>query len=158
MHTDHVIGAPTSSLIVSTIPIFFPILLIFFMWECRTCYIWQFSIYSSHVFWCHYFLVHSGDCSGTSTAISIFHGQSEILAGQFHWNGTRIHRNDWNPAGISGASVRACSSALFHSGRPQCAWIFWIVLQVVLLIPVLSEVAKAVKIISLVNIMVSQYI
>jgi hypothetical protein len=49
--------------------------------------------------------VHSGDCSGLKTGITKFRGWSENLAGKFHWNGTGIHRNDRNPAGICRASL-----------------------------------------------------
>ena len=35
------------------------------------------------------------------------------MAGEFHWNGTGICRNDPNPAGISGASIRALHTAPF---------------------------------------------
>ena len=57
-------------------------------------------------FQCHSVPVNSGDCSGEITGISKFCGRSEILAGKFHWNGTGIRRNDQNPAGICGASLR----------------------------------------------------
>ena len=53
-------------------------------------------------FQCHSVPVHSGVNSG----IAKFCGRSEILAGKFNWNGTGIHRNDWNPAGICRASLR----------------------------------------------------
>ena len=46
-------------------------------------------------FQCHSVPVNSGDCSSEITRISKFCGRSEILAGKFCWNGTRIHRNDW---------------------------------------------------------------
>ena len=57
-------------------------------------------------FQCHSVPVNSGECSGEITGILKFHGRSEILAGKFHWNGTGMCRNDRNPAGICGASLR----------------------------------------------------
>ena len=48
---------------------------------------------------------HSGDCSSINTRITIFCGQREILAGGFYLNGTKIHRNDWNPTGICRVSL-----------------------------------------------------
>ena len=57
---------------------------------------------------CHWILVpfHSKDCSSEITGITNFHGRSEIFAGKFYWNGTRICRNDQNLARICGASLR----------------------------------------------------
>ena len=40
---------------------------------------------------------------------------SEILAGGFHWNGTGIHRNDWNTVAISGVLIRVLHSICWVS-------------------------------------------
>ena len=87
--------------------------LYFSIWNYKIYHIWQFLVFIPVTgFQCHSVPVNSGDCSGEITRISKFRGRSEILAGKFHWNGTGIHRNDQNPAGICGASqfciLRAC--------------------------------------------------
>ena len=86
---------------------FFLIFFLFFHLKLQNLpYLAIFSVIPVTGFQCHSILVNSRDCSGEITAISNFHGRSEILAGKFPWNGTRIHRNYWNPAGICGASLR----------------------------------------------------
>ena len=104
MRTDHV----NSSANITTPSLFFPDFFpIFFIWNYKIYHIWQFLVFIPVTgFQCHSILVNSGDCSSEITGISKFRGRSEILAGKFHWNSTRIHQNDRNPAGICGASLR----------------------------------------------------
>ena len=105
MRTDHVVSAPTSSPIMSTMFIFFLILLLFFVWICKTCHIWQFlasiPVMDSSA-------IPFQSIPGTVLVWVPEYQYFKILAGEFHWNGTRICRNDQNLAGISGASIRAC--------------------------------------------------
>ena len=79
----------------------------FFIWNYKNYHIWQFLVFIPVTgFQCHSVPANSGDCSSEITGISKFRGRSEILAGKFHWNDTGIRRNDRNPAGICGASLR----------------------------------------------------
>ena len=104
MRTDHVNSSATSPHHPYFFLIFFPI---FFIWNYKIYHIWQFLVFILVTgFHCHSVLVNSRDCSGEITGILKFHSRSEILAGKFHWNGTGIHQNDRNPAGICGASLR----------------------------------------------------
>ena len=109
MRTDHV----NSSATPPHHPYFFLIFFLFFFHlNYKIYHNWQFLVFIPVTgFQCHSVPVNSGDCSGEITGISKFRGRSEILAGKFHWNGTGIHRNDRNPTGICGASLRP---------RPNC--------------------------------------
>ena len=90
----------------------------FFIWNYKIYHIWQFLVFIPVTgFQYHSVPVNSGDCSGEITRISKFHGRSEILAGKFHWNGTRICRNDRNPAGICRASLRPCWRLWLDTGK-----------------------------------------
>ena len=89
------------------------------------CHIWQFLVFILVTgFQCHSVLVNSGDCSSEITRISKFCGRSEIFAGKFHWNGTGICRNDRNPAGICGASLRPQSTVPTQYRRAYAS-MFW---------------------------------
>ena len=104
MRTDYVHSLAKSPHHPYSCPDFFPI---FFIWNYKIYHIWQFLVFIPVTgFQCHSVPVNSRDCSGEITRISKFRGRSEILAGKFHWNGTGICRNDRNPAGICGASLR----------------------------------------------------
>ena len=102
---------------ITTPPLFFSEFFpIFFIWNYKIYHIWQFLVFIPVTgFQCHSVPANSGDCSGEITGISKFRGRSEILAGKFHWNGTGIHRNDRNPAGICGASLRPHQKRLFFA-------------------------------------------
>ena len=120
MRTDHVNSSATSPHHPYFFREFFPN---FFIWNYKIYHIWQFLVFILVTgFQCHSVLVNSGDCSGEITRISKFHGRSEILAGKFHWNGTRIRWNDRNPAGICGASLRPRPFALPGPDLMEVAW------------------------------------
>ena len=101
MRTDHVVSAPTSSPIMSTIPNFLSDFITIFHLSLQNLpYLAIFSIHSSHAF-------HSSPSRGLFQCKYRNINISKFMAGEFHWNGTGICRNDRNPAGISGASIRA---------------------------------------------------
>ena len=113
MRTDPVNSPATSP----RHPYFFPE---FFHLNYKIYHIWQFLVLIPVTgFQCHSVLVNSGDCSSEITGISKFRGRSEILAGKFHWNGTRICWNDQNAAGICGASLRPHLSTGRHQVLEQ---------------------------------------
>ena len=89
----------------------------FLIWNYNICLIGPFLVFILVTgFQCHSVLVNSGDCSSAITGISKFPGRSEILAGKFHWNGTGIHQNDWNLAGIC-ASLRPPNTVRILFGK-----------------------------------------
>ena len=131
MRTDHVNHSATSPHHLYFFPDFFSF---FFHLNYKIYHIWQFLVFIPVTgFQCHSVPVNSGDCSGEITGISKFRGRSEILAGKFHWNGTGIRRNDRNPAGICGASLRPRQygelSTVFNLSLLDSSGFLWIPLE-----------------------------
>ena len=112
MRTDHVISTPTSSPIVSTIPIFFfNFITIFHVKIQNLPYLAIFSIHSSHAFQYHSVLVHSGDCSSVSTGISIFRNFGQWIPLEWYRNLQDLLESSRNQWGIDKSSAHMADNS-----------------------------------------------